>query len=450
MTDDAERRVEPSEPPSEAEPATPEPAATEPKDAEPEAAAEPEAEPKDAEPGAAAEPRAAAKPKDEEAKPAGRTSGPPREEADKRGAGRFRTAAIAAGVAIAVAAGGLYYGLSRPDGPAPIDQRATPKRAVDAVPAGTTLLVTIDLEALRASPLAAPYLAGERSIEGIGTIREACGFDPLGMVREIALAVPEAYGADFGIAAVGTFADKPVLDCATKVIGARGGRPVSSTLGSFRTVRDVDAPTTGEIAVRPGGPLLFGGGAYLRAMVDAVDGTLPSLGSQPAHGDLRKELTGFETIQATLVLSKKQREGIAQELATVQASAPAAIGAVSAVAAGISLVGDAAKVKIIVLCDDPGSAASLVHLANEAKKNAGESTPAALLGAEPLLARVQVEAQGARLVASVDAAVAEIDAIVERAIQLRALFEGGRPGAPPGPPVPAPPGSGPRPRGSGP
>jgi hypothetical protein len=448
MTDDAERRVEPSDPPSEPEPALPEPEGPEPNGPEKDDEAETE---KDDE--ADAEPRAAAKGKDREAKPAGGTSTPsPRREdaAEKRGAGRFRSTAIAAGVAIAVAAGGLYYGLSRPDGPAPIDQRATPKRAVDAVPAGTTLLVTIDLEALRASPLAAPYLAGERSIEGIGTIRQACGFDPLGMVREIALAVPEAYDAEFGIAAVGTFADQPVLDCATKVIGARGGRPVSSTLGSFRTVRDVDAPTTGEIAVRPGGPLLFGGGAYLRAMVDAVDGTLPSVGSQPAHGELRKELAGFETIQATLVLSKKQREGIAQELATVQASAPAAIGAVSAVAAGVSLVGDAAKVKIIVLCDDPGSAASLVHLANEAKKNAGESTPAALLGAEPLLARVQVEAQGARLVASVDAAVAEIDAIVERAIQLRALFEGGRPGAPPGPPVPAPPGSGPRPRGSGP
>lgn len=351
--------------------------------------------------------------------------------------GRMRTAALIAGLAVVALGGGLYYGLSRPDSPAPVEARQAPKTALDAVPSGATLLVTIDLEALRASPLAAPYLAGERSIEGIGKIRDACGFDPLGMVKDLALAVPEAYDAEFGIVAVGTFADGPVLECASKVIAARGGKPVSSALGSFRTVRDVDAPTTGEIAVRPGGPLLFGGGAFLRSMVDAVDGTLPSVRAEPAHGDLRKELAGFETIQATLVLSKKQRTVIAQELAA-SGSAPAAIGAVSAVAAGISLVGDGAKIKLVVLCDDPPSASALVTLANEARKNAGQSPQAAVLGAEPLLARLSLEAQGARVVATLEASVAELDAIVERAMQLRALLEGPKPTADPGGSAPQP------------
>ncbi|NUO53631.1 MAG: hypothetical protein HOV80_32685 [Polyangiaceae bacterium] len=350
---------------------------------------------------------------------------PPEKASPKAKANRMRSFALAAGVVVALAGGGLYYGLSRPDAPAPIDARETPKSALDAVPAGATLLVTIDLEALRKSPLAAPYLAGERSIEGIGKIRDACGFDPLASVNQLALAVPEAYDADFGVVAVGTVADGPVLDCATKVIAARGGKPVSSSLGSFRTVRDMEAPTTGEIAVRAGGPLLFGGGGFLRAMVDAVDGTLPSAKTEPAHTELRKELAGFESIQATLALSKKQRAVIAEELASTP-SAPAAIGAVSAVAAGVSLVDQNAKIKIVLLCDDPPSASALVTLANDARKNAGQSPQAALLGAAPLLERLALEAHGAKVIATLEANVAELDAIVERAMQFRAMMEGGR------------------------
>ncbi len=353
-------------------------------------------------------------------------------------AGRPRRFAIAAGVLVALAAGGLYYGLSRPDGPAPIEPREAPQSALDAVPAGATLLVTIDLEALRKSPLAAPYLAGERSIEGIGKIRDACGFDPLASVNQLVLAVPEAYDADFGVVAAGTVADGPVLDCATKVIAARGGKPVSSSLGSFRTVRDMDAPTTGEIAVRAGGPILFGGGAFLRAMVDSVDGMLPSVRTEPAHTELRKELAGFESVQATLALSKKQRAVIAQELASTP-SAPNAIGAVSALAVGVSLVEESAKIKIVVLCDDGPSASALVTLANDARKNAGQTPQAAVLGAAPLLERLALEAHGAKVIATLEASVTELDTIVERAMQFRAMLEGGRPGTEPSGAVPPPP-----------
>jgi len=126
-----------------------------------------------------------------------------------------------------------------------------------------------------------------------------------------------------------------------------------------------------------------------------------------------------------LALSKKQRAVIAEELGATP-SAPAAIGAVSAVAAGVSLVDQNARIKIVILCDDPPSASALVTLANDARKNAGQSPQAALLGAAPLLERLALEAHGAKVIATLEASVAELDAIVERAMQFRALMEGGR------------------------
>jgi hypothetical protein len=348
-----------------------------------------------------------------------------------------RKAAAIGGSVLLLASAGLYYGLSRPEAPSAALPPPAPRPAIAAVPKGATAVVTFDLKELRASPLAAPYLAGERTIEGLGRIRDACGFVPLTMVNELVLAVPEAFDAEFGMAATGTFGDGPVVDCATKVIGARGGKPVSSSVGSFRTVRDVESPSSGEIAVRPGGPLLFGGGGYLRAMIDAVDGSLAALEGGDPHLALRAELEGHDTITVTIVLSKKQREVVAQELAAAGGAAPAPIGAVASAAAGLSLQGNTTKLRVVVACDDPASAASLLALAEEAKRNAAASKPALLLGAEPLLARLSVEARGPSLIASVDASVEEIETIIDRAMKVRALLEAQR--AMPAPDVPPPP-----------
>jgi hypothetical protein len=151
-----------------------------------------------------------------------------------------------------------------------------------------------------------------------------------------------------------------------------------------------------------------------------------------------------------LALSKKQRTVIAQELASTQ-SAPAAIGAVSALAAGVSLVDQSAKIRIEILCDDPPTASALVTLANDARKNAGQSPQMAFLGAAPLLERLALEAQGAKVIATLEASVGELDAIVERAMQFRSLMEGGRPapqpsgGVQPAPPQASPSSSGPGP-----
>src|SRR6185503_16245563 len=95
----------------------------------------------------------------------------------------------------------------------------------------------------------------------------------------------------------------------------RGGRPVITSIGSFRSVRDTAGTGGGEIAVRKGGPLLLGGGIYLRAMIDAADGHTPTIRSSVAHTGLAREV-GAASIRLTVVLTRDQRQALAEELAS--------------------------------------------------------------------------------------------------------------------------------------
>src|SRR5262249_50657086 len=140
--------------------------------------------------------------------------------------------------------------------------------ALDAIPAGALLVAVADLDALRASPVGAPLLREGREVKGVGKLRDVCGFDPMDALHAVAVAIPAAGDAgDFGLAASGSIDDEAILACASKVIEARGGKPVITSIGSFRSVHDDAAGgSSGEIAARKGGPLILGGGSYLRAM----------------------------------------------------------------------------------------------------------------------------------------------------------------------------------------
>ena len=83
-----------------------------------------------------------------------------------------------------------------------------------------------------------------------------CGFDPMDTLSEVAIAIPAAGDAgEFGLVATGAVDDEALLACASKVIDARGGHAVTTSVGSFRSVRDAALSTNGgEIAVRKGGP----------------------------------------------------------------------------------------------------------------------------------------------------------------------------------------------------
>src|SRR6185312_10853154 len=140
---------------------------------------------------------------------------------------RTRNALVFGAAAAAGAAGLFAITRSR----RPLDLSA---KVLDAVPAGALLVATADLSALRASPATAPLLKEGREIPGLGKVRDVCGFDPLDTLTEAAIAIPATGDTgEFGLVATGPIDADALVACASKVIDARGGHAVTSTLGSF-------------------------------------------------------------------------------------------------------------------------------------------------------------------------------------------------------------------------
>lgn len=335
-------------------------------------------------------------------------------------------------LSVGIAAGGVYLA-SRATEPTELPAPPRSKSALEAVPEGTMLVVEIDLKAVRASPLAAPYLGGERAVAGLGDLKRACGFDPIASVDQLVLAVPDSSDADFGLAATGGFGDAAILECASKMITSRGGRPLASTVGSFRSVRDATQGTSGEVAVRPSGLLLFGGGGFLRTMIDTADGGMPSAAADARHTALREALAGYETVRASLVLTPKQRKTVAEEIAVAGGRAPPAIGAVSSAGLGLRLVGENASLLVVLTTDDAAQAPQVAQLFEALRSEAGQGAAAKLIGLSEIVDRVRIQTTGATVRLTLDVTVPELLAVVDRATKLSAMIES-EPAPQPGPP----------------
>ncbi|WP_437812182.1 hypothetical protein [Sorangium sp. So ce1078] len=329
--------------------------------------------------------------------------------------------------------GGLAWLLGRRQESPP----AAAPRALDAVPAGALLVATLDLPALRASPAFASFLREEREIPGLGKVRDVCGFDPMAGLTEVAIAIPAAgESGDFGLVAAGAVQDEALLACASKVIEARGGRPVVAGLGTFRAVRDSSAEGRGEIAVRPGGPILLGGGAYLRAMVDAAEGRAATVGATAAHDDIARAV-GEGAARVTVVLTPEQRAELGRELALSGAGrAPAA----SIVSGGAAVaLGPEIAVHGAVLCDAEAPCADLGAQLRAARDARAEDLATRLIGLGAVLERIVIAAEGKALHARVKLSAEEASALVDRLASLRGLRQPSL--GPREPPAPAPEGT---------
>lgn len=321
--------------------------------------------------------------------------------------------AIALAAAAAVLTAGLV-GLAR--------RRRVPdlrSRALDAVPAGALLVATADLAALRASPVGAPFLREGREIPGLGKVRDVCGFDPIDTLEEVAVAIPAAGDSgDFGLVASGPVDDARLIACAGKVIEARGGRPVVTTIGSFRTVRDAGLASGGEIAARKGGPLLFGAGAYLRAMIDAADGHAPTVKTSNVHGRLAREV-GDAAVRVTVVLSREQRVALADELAIAgEEASPAA--SIVAGALGLEL-GAMVSVKGVVACDRADACGKLAGALKSARDARAADHATRLVGFGPVFEQLAIEVDGDMVRARTQVPAEQAVTLAERLVTLRGL-----------------------------
>lgn len=291
--------------------------------------------------------------------------------------------------------------------------------ALDAMPTGAMLVAVVDLDALRAAPAFAPFFRSSREIPGLGAVREVCGFDPMDTLHEMALSVPETGDAgEIGLAAVGEVDDNAVVACASKVIERRGGRPVVTPIGAFRSVRDATLATTGgEIAVRKGGPVLLGAGNYLRSMIDAADGRLAGVRSQSAHARLSREI-GEGALRVTVALTAEQRETLASELRHAgAASSPAS----SIASAGLSVrLGPEVTLHAVLTCDASAACAELGRSFEAARQARAADATLRLIGVGRVLELVRIQAEGELLHGRVDLPADQAAALVDRLLALRA------------------------------
>jgi hypothetical protein len=294
-----------------------------------------------------------------------------------------------------------------------------PPGTLDAIPEGALLVATADLGALRRSPSFAPLLSETREIPGLGKVRDVCGFDPLAGLTELGVAVPAAGGdGDFGLVASGVIDPDALLSCASKVIEARGGRSVVNPIGAFRTVRDASQSTSGaEIAVREGGPVLLGAGSYLRSMIDAAEGRVPSARADGDHTKLAAE-AGPGALRVTVVLTPEQRRTLLEEIALSGAQgSPAA----SVLGLGLSVtIGERVGLSGVVACDAAAPCAELAKIFEGKRATQSGDMLVRLMGLGPILERLKIGSEGPRISARVDMSTDEATELVTRVIALRA------------------------------
>jgi len=319
---------------------------------------------------------------------------------------------------------------------------------VDAVPRGAWLVVTIDVAAVRSSPIAQPLIAaGGTSLPGLGPLSDACGFDPLTRMKEVLVTSPETgEPGEFGIAFTGDFTRDELARCADKAIRARGGSPATSTHGAFTTVEDTADAKHARVAYREGGPFLVGRGAWLDAMIDAVDGH-PG-GPGPEHTALRESLapkqgSPAQAIVLTALLPSALREKLKGDLgAELGSEADKAYVSVLAVSeAGVALgtggAGSTTELVAELRCETPAACSEVKALVERKRLAFSREIGVRLLGLGPLLDSLKVDIHGPSLSASARAPTDDLARAVQRALDFRG---GGRAHASPaGSASPAPP-----------
>lgn len=185
--------------------------------------------------------------------------------------------------------------------------------ALDAVPKGSFLVASVDVEALRGSPLGAPIFRFGAARSLVAPYSEACGWDVLGRLRDLVLAVPEAEGSgEFGLIARVHVTRDELVSCSDRLVGARSGTPRVTKQGSFSLLEDVGnggAAPRPKLALGNDGTILVGGGAWFASMLEAAEGRAPRIADNVEHAALRRKL----------VASSKQHRPVLLVTATLPA-----------------------------------------------------------------------------------------------------------------------------------
>lgn len=320
-----------------------------------------------------------------------------------------------------------------------LGHRRAPATLLDTVPRDAWLVATLDVAALRASPLAKPLLGtGDKTpIPGLGSLAARCGFDPVARLREVVVTSPEGgERGDFGVAFTGDFTREELSKCADSVMRSRGGSPTASTRGGFVLVEDTSDPLHARLAYRDGGPFLVGRGAWLDAMIDATEGSAPRL--RPEHTELRAALAGKDgaprAVEITALLPASVRDKLKAELGPeVSGEGEKAYAGVLAVSAGGLAVGlggagqgkpadkaSTTELTAELRCESAGACDEVKKLIERKRLAFSRDLTVRLVGLGPLLDSLTVDAHGAAITASARASTDELARGVQRIIDFKA------------------------------
>lgn len=330
-------------------------------------------------------------------------------------------------VALVVAAG---FGIGRVR--SPVAPRVDPVLA--AMPRDAWLVLTVNVAALRQSPIAAP-LARSTAVPGLGTLADACGFDPLARLTEVALCSPESgERGDFGLAFAGDLRKDELARCAERVIRARGGQPSTSVHGAFTMLEDAADATHARVAYRDGGPFLVGRGAWLDSMMAAAADEHP--GPSTEHAALRAELRGTGEAQPTLVLTAVLPSALRQRL-KAEVTDPAQEREYSSVLsvdrAGLAVTtgpaGSTTRIAAELHCETADACTEVQRLVDRKRTALSRDFGVRLVGLGPLLDSLTIRAEGTSLSFSASAPTDALTTAIERVLAYRSRS------APPAPPA---------------
>lgn len=294
-------------------------------------------------------------------------------------------------------------------------------RAMDAVPDGAFLVVSIDVAKVRgAGVLEQLGFVGKQGLDDVTT---ACGFDPIDHARELVIAAPEdGEPGDFGVAVTVDLDRDQILDCAKKVLGARAGNPMVHEEDGFSIVEDTSlGATRPRIAVRTGAPIFVGHGAWMRQMMRAFDRQAPRPPSTSPHVRLREVLHAqHAAISATAILPSSLRERLRAEVESGQKAGGPTFGAilqVSAAAIAMRLGADAGTegVDALAQCETEQACATLRDFIDKKRTALMNDWGVKLIGMAALLESMRLQLHGAELVVTLDASAAEIARVTNRA-----------------------------------
>jgi hypothetical protein len=308
----------------------------------------------------------------------------------------------------------------------------TPPSALDAVPAQSFLVATIDMEALRASPLGGKL--GALGEGGMAEVKQRCGFDPLARAKEIAIAVPEEEApGEFGVIARGDLDTKEVATCASLLAEARGEKTRVVEANGFTIVEDESRErAVSRIALRPGGPIVVGAGRWLDRIMDVIRTGKGSVRSDDAHASLRKAVSdGSPAIVVTAILPKKLRERVKHELSvpgaegepkdSEAASAMAGVLGVSQLAASFvpGVKGSKATLTVELRCEHDDECEAVEKLAERKRKAAASDVRLRLAGIGALFDEIKMERKGAVLRATLDHDAEDFADVLSRLLEVK-------------------------------